>query len=401
MDGQLNDWLRLEFRENFTQLRDRDAQIMGMTKFLATLILSVATVVVGLLGLEQFTGQAKWIGLLLIAASVVGEILFLWIATFREYFVVCARQLNAIRSWYVRRLPLGEQRVAVQPIDSRFPRVFNPRSAQTAIWTMILVLVATTGSIGVASLLRGLGVDWNWVVMGVVDVVSAVFILNFRHIRKRSQGRRAIVVDVDNTLLTDVPRKQAILRESFGKQIDNTALAGNYYLKGILNDEEMAEFRRQFLSGKHSELDQVVPGSPEVLDRAAKSVRVIYLTGRPEYMREATEEKLRKEGFPLPAGGSSDYLVMKPSVSLEETRHWKTRVLLSLIRSYEIVAAVGDAPGDCEAYVDVGLRAICLHSYWRPEEVRAAIGNKSYRVAFVEDWADAEQELRSLVGGRA
>jgi hypothetical protein len=141
-------WLLVEFQENFTQLRDRDEHILGMTKFFVTLILSVTTVVVTVMGLENFVVSPKWIGLLMIATAVAGEILFLWMVMFRTYFVTCAQQLNAIRRFFVERLPEEERWVAVQPTELQYPSVFRWGSSVTAIWALMVVLVVSLLGVG-------------------------------------------------------------------------------------------------------------------------------------------------------------------------------------------------------------------------------------------------------------
>jgi hypothetical protein len=143
VSDETNKWLLLEFQENFAQLRDRDEHILGMTKFFATLILSVATIIVTLMGLRSLVVSPRWIGLLMMATAVVGEILFLWMLTFRKYFVVCARQLNAIRRLYVGRMPRELRWVAVQPTDIQYPSVFRWGSSVTAIWALMVALVAS------------------------------------------------------------------------------------------------------------------------------------------------------------------------------------------------------------------------------------------------------------------
>lgn len=46
-------WLKTEFEQSFQQMRDRDARIIEIVKFYATVVLGVATAIVALMGLKE------------------------------------------------------------------------------------------------------------------------------------------------------------------------------------------------------------------------------------------------------------------------------------------------------------------------------------------------------------
>lgn len=97
-------WLKMEFEQGFLQLRDRDERIIDLTKFYITMILSSGSIAIALLSLKDLVYRYFLVGLLLIMSCVVGEMLVILITAFRSYFVICARQLNAIRGTYTRSL---------------------------------------------------------------------------------------------------------------------------------------------------------------------------------------------------------------------------------------------------------------------------------------------------------
>ncbi|GEM_PF-6217856 len=395
VEDQTNKWLLLEFQENFIQLRDRDEHILGMTKFFATLILSVATVIVSLLGLKNFVVSPRWIGLLMITTAVVGEILFLWMVTFRSYFVVSAQQLNAIRQHFVRRMPEELRWVAVQPTSPLYPSVFRWGSSVTAIWTLIVFLVMSLLGAGWFAFFHGVGTPEPNAAASSISIALAALLSNAALVVHRAQPRAVLVVDIDNTVVSDIPRKLVLLKELFGKEVTAENLAGNYDLTGILGKEEHAQLARAFQSPDLAALDSPVEGSIAALRRLARRFTIVYLTSRPEPMRAATVLQLRKLGFPLDKPSKS-HLIMKEHEGGESTS-WKQRKLVTLTARNNVVAGIGDAPSDCIAYTKAGLLAICKQSYWTPEQIRSKMGDLASNVQFASTWEEIEKILTSMV----
>jgi hypothetical protein len=140
--------------------------------------LSVATVVVTLLGIKGIKVSPRWIGLLMVATSVVGEILFLWMVEFRTYFVTCARQLNAIRRRFLWRLPTSQHWVAVQPTELDQPPVFRWGSAVAAIWLLMVLLVVSLLGVGWYMFFHDAGTPGTGVAVSAICVAAAVLLSN-------------------------------------------------------------------------------------------------------------------------------------------------------------------------------------------------------------------------------
>jgi phosphoglycolate phosphatase-like HAD superfamily hydrolase len=395
----VREFMRMEFQQNFEQLRDRDQHIIGMTKFFATLFLSVATVASGLLGLSIFSASQKWsaVGVLLLVTCCIGEMLFLWLVTFREYFVVCARQLNAIRHWYVSQLPLSQRDVAVQPVDCELPQVIHLKSAQFYVWLISLALILTCSTLGMIFLMSGLGVPTNLVVAGTFVFSAGLVACNASFLRSKyeSTKRSTVVVDIDNTIVSDKRRKAAILLKYFSREVDDDTLRTDYSLKTVLTEDERAEFRRLFNQSEFVHLDEPIAGALDVLQRVSQCCRIVYLTTRPEYLRDATVERLVDLGFPL-GRPFTEHLIMKNTPE-EDDQTFKNRILVKLVGRRRIVAGIGDSPSDYAAYASVGIQPVCILSYWTPEEILEATGKMTGQVAFVKDWDEIERRLSVLV----
>jgi hypothetical protein len=130
------------------------------------------------MGLQNFVVSPRWIGVLMIATAVVGEILSLWMVTFRTYFVTCAQQLNAIRRLYVQRLPEEQRWVAVQPTRLQYPSAFRWGSSVTAIWTLMVVLVVSLLGIGWYMFFHDLGVPTPNVAASSACIAAAALLSN-------------------------------------------------------------------------------------------------------------------------------------------------------------------------------------------------------------------------------
>lgn len=93
-------------------------------------------------------------------------------------------------------------------------------------------------------------------------------------------------------------------------------------------------------------LDEPVPFAANVLSKWIKQCVLIYLTGRPETIRDATLEELKNLGFPtdgtqLTMFSLKDWKSFSSVASLVETR---SKVFSSICRQYDVVRVVDDDP---------------------------------------------------------
>lgn len=123
-------WLKLEYEQNFLQLRDRDEKILDLTKFYITVTLGAAGLTATLLGLKEVEVSFLAIGFLLLGTLIAGEIILIWMTAYRRYFVTCANQINAIRKFYSDKIPVENRRVIIQPIDPSYPPLLHKGSSQ-------------------------------------------------------------------------------------------------------------------------------------------------------------------------------------------------------------------------------------------------------------------------------
>ncbi len=135
----------------------------------------------------------------------------------------------------------------------------------------------------------------------------------------------AVIMDIDGTIADESDRR--------AKATEN----------GKINWDE-------YFDPKRLSLDKPVKEARKVLNELSRmGVKIIYVSSRPESLRKATLEWLKKNGFPE----GKLYLRRK----FERTLDFKKRVCKYLAKKYRVIAAVGDREKDIVAYKYAGLKA--------------------------------------------
>jgi phosphoglycolate phosphatase-like HAD superfamily hydrolase len=99
------------------------------------------------------------------------------------------------------------------------------------------------------------------------------------------------------------------------------------------------------------EEDPPIAASIAILQAVRESgIRIIYLTGRPEFTREATERWLEANGL-----DEYDLLLMRPEWERRHAGRFKVDVVRDLRRNYEIVCAFEDRIDVAEALRQSGI----------------------------------------------
>ncbi len=135
--------------------------------------------------------------------------------------------------------------------------------------------------------------------------------------KHKSKLKRAMVVDVDETVLDNSPFQAALVKE-------HKEYSQQDWAKWTSSAQAMA-----------------LPGAVEFLRYAdAKGVRVFYITNRREAERAGTEANLKQQGFP---GVSAETVLLRADTSSKEPRRQK------VAEAYRIVLLMGDNLNDLAA----------------------------------------------------
>lgn len=185
----------------------------------------------------------------------------------------------------------------------------------------------------------------------------------FRHAYP-ARKQRAVIVDVDNTLIDTAVRKFSLLRalapeRSIGVTLED--VRSDYQLVSVLGPTTCMESQQFF-----RELDTIqaieehpappVLGAKDALDKLARrQYAIVAVTSRGPALHGATLRELQTASLPV-----SKLLTTPDGVIGEQLTDAKFRLLASLQSEYEIVAAIGDRPSDIFAASRCGIPALLL-----------------------------------------
>lgn len=123
----------------------------------------------------------------------------------------------------------------------------------------------------------------------------------------------AVVVDIDETVLDNIPYQAAAILGNFGYPV-------------------------RWKEWMESASAEAIPGSLEFLTEAQKyGAEVFYVSNRKEEFRQATIRNLHEKGFP---NADNEHLLLRTTATEKESRRQK------IIEKYEIAVLIGDNLGD-------------------------------------------------------
>ncbi len=190
-----------------------------------------------------------------------------------------------------------------------------------------------------------------------------------------------IAFDLDSTVLDNRPRQALILREfathttlpeltkcqAFHFQ-EGWSLKAAMVACGVSNEnaeavypELKAFWAHRFFTSEYCVHDIEVVGAPRFLGALAKTrVRLAYVTGRHEAMREGTMTCLQKCGLPMPSREGKTALVMKPKLT-DNDDDYKRSAHEQLRNMGQLLAAFDNEPTHVNDYARVFTGAMAIH----------------------------------------
>ena len=157
------------------------------------------------------------------------------------------------------------------------------------------------------------------------------------------QERKAVIVDIDNTVMSCDERRAAICSEILGRPVSAEEVWRDLYCSRLLSGDLQEQYFHDFLSTKLMFLDQPYPLAAETLDMLReRGIKIIYLSGRfrsPVDKGRVTIEFMRKYGLYR----EGDEAVFKPSADVHDF-DFKRDAIVSLRHTYDIRWAIDDTP---------------------------------------------------------
>lgn len=212
-----------------------------------------------------------------------------------------------------------------------------------------------------------------------------------------------IIVDIDNTLVDTAVRKLALLKAKF-------SISGDVSIDKIRDDFELDE-----ILGKKSDIRNrffemfdapetilnyeapLFPKSKEVLDSIlSQGIGVIFLTGRPVSLKEATKKELTGLGIDL----SASPIFFRPNeIPVSETLKFKEGVMSDLGQNYHVITAIGDRIDDIKGAANNHIPSILFTSTSQPSQILNANIENPAGFQACADWGEVEQTIKMYISG--
>lgn len=233
-----------------------------------------------------------------------------------------------------------------------------------------------------------------------------------------------IVVDIDNTLLSQVRRKQKILEDVFGQTVTIQEIQEDFSLETVVRKisevlslnyvEAKKAFEYRFFSNQYydeTSLFDVIGNSNIILSDVCQksSCEVLYLTSRNCNLVEQTLSLLSSQNYPF---ADEAHLIFAPQIQIEELQNYgaksfesKKRAFQQIVKKYNVIAHIGDQASDAASSYAWGISSIVLSN--NDSEVYSAVADylnidvdaiDSYGILCIDDWSDIGRYLLNRTG---
>lgn len=176
--------------------------------------------------------------------------------------------------------------------------------------------------------------------------------------------RKVIVTDIDGTILRNDKRKYNSVVQTLGKVIERkfSEIPGS---PDFLEGEALERFNSLFFSDTYIPLDEPMKNASKVLKYLhGNGFIIVYLTGRPHTLKEATVKWLESNGFPVPGVQDVHIVSREEGESLEGFKHNSMRRIMEFGMP---VVGIGNTPEDAMAYIKNNMRSIIIKGPLPPE----------------------------------
>ena len=221
--------------------------------------------------------------------------------------------------------------------------------------------------------------------------------------------RKKIIVDIDNTILTQNVRKQVIIEKLFKIRIALSEINDDFSLDqvlktvaekvGLSEKEVENQFNEVFFGEEYYEKEyfSVIYDANRYLTKISEFADIIYLTARPESMRNITEAQLKEFEFP---GGTLVTSDEQATTSVKDYQDFslkqKTQKIKDLLLKETVEFAIGDTISDIVAYYSNDLQSVLLLTHEKESKAEEALKTHfaedgefdGYGVLYVKNWKD-------------
>ena len=199
--------------------------------------------------------------------------------------------------------------------------------------------------------------------------------------------RKAVIVDIDNTVMSCDERRAALCAEILGRPVTVEEVWRDLYCSRLLSGERQEQFFHDFLSTKLMFLDKPYPMAAAALDDLrGRGVRIVYLSGRfrsPVDKGRVTLDFMRENGLYR----ECDEAIFKPSADVGDF-DFKRDAIVGLRRKYDVLWAIDDTPRSLWVSKLAGIFSVGITTSYSPLRFHFAD-------MIVESWADVKELVES------
>jgi hypothetical protein len=195
-------------------------------------------------------------------------------------------------------------------------------------------------------------------------------------------GQKAVIVDIDNTVMSCDERRAALCSEILGRPVATAEVWRDLYCSRLLEGPLQERYFDDFLSTKLMFLDQPYPLAAGTLDLLrGRGVKIIYLSGRfrsPVDKGRVTLDFMKNYGLYR----DGDEAVFKPSAFVHDF-DFKREAIVHLRHAYDILWAIDDTPRSLWVSKLAGIFCVGITTSYSPVRFQFAD-------MIVESWEDVK-----------
>lgn len=223
--------------------------------------------------------------------------------------------------------------------------------------------------------------------------------------------KKTIIVDIDNTIVDQIPRKKKILETLGTTDISEKVLREDFNLHSVLRGINRAAFMNFLLGPKLQKFLTAISSSVETLNRLKNDYHILYLSSRPKDQEDVTIQLLERLGFPKPDGDEIEIDLWAAECDTGELNEdeinsrsleWKRKFISKYASQKPVLAGISDTPEDVSIFASLGIPSILFHSHGEENDLRKKIEEIirnefiSKSVEFVSDWQQIPYILAAL-----
>jgi phosphoglycolate phosphatase-like HAD superfamily hydrolase len=214
--------------------------------------------------------------------------------------------------------------------------------------------------------------------------------------------KKAIIIDLDNTLIDTAQRKHSILKEFMPNEvISEKKVKEDFDLVSILGTSE-TEVHKSFFKKLDSEngiKKHVAPLFPDVLKFIKKHVNegnsIILLTERPINLKDVTIEELKNIGL----DGHISELHMYDN-NFSNVADFKKTEMKLLTQRFDVIASIGDRPDDMESAKIYNIPFVLMRTTLPSEVILDQTKKNGSWRAICNSWNEIDIAIDIIIEGR-